>query len=354
MLINCPKCGFSQPKDRYCASCGVDMKNFKPIEPAVWKKVLANPFFHVSLIFVLVAVAVVFVRKQQQEDLKARVEYLKGGPVIVEKSNEASSPYNENEANSTDGSVSEANAASNVQLSASADAQSALAGQPTSETPLPQPAKSNSAAFAANSANPASTPESGKSKILHMTVQYAELDRTTLAAWMEEMRASGQLRQFDSVNTGPIAKISDKIKNAKGFKLLQKIERNLDLNNPNYEWFVGTHKGTDPDNEMGLFTSVTTQGDGKDGLTRGEVEIQRAFRDPKDPTKTMERVSFGGPFELTAGSAFLAVGLIPRKFVTDLDDDLNSDRFLSIFKSTAFRNRESEFTLLIEFDTPTK
>ena len=30
MLIRCPRCGFEQPKDRFCANCGVDTENFRP------------------------------------------------------------------------------------------------------------------------------------------------------------------------------------------------------------------------------------------------------------------------------------------------------------------------------------
>src|ERR1700678_3778964 len=29
-MIKCPKCGFEQPKDRFCAKCGIVMENFSP------------------------------------------------------------------------------------------------------------------------------------------------------------------------------------------------------------------------------------------------------------------------------------------------------------------------------------
>lgn len=43
MLVNCPRCGFSQPKDKYCAQCGVDMETYKPRRAPIFKRLLSNP-----------------------------------------------------------------------------------------------------------------------------------------------------------------------------------------------------------------------------------------------------------------------------------------------------------------------
>lgn len=50
MLINCPRCGFSQPKDQYCASCGVNIENFIPRKTSVVKKLISSTFFQVILV----------------------------------------------------------------------------------------------------------------------------------------------------------------------------------------------------------------------------------------------------------------------------------------------------------------
>ncbi len=46
MLINCPRCGFQQPKDKYCAQCGVDMETFKPASPPALKRFFETPSFN--------------------------------------------------------------------------------------------------------------------------------------------------------------------------------------------------------------------------------------------------------------------------------------------------------------------
>lgn len=53
MEVVCPKCHFVQPKDQYCARCGVDMQKYKPQSISVFKKLNLRT----SLLF-LIAMAV--------------------------------------------------------------------------------------------------------------------------------------------------------------------------------------------------------------------------------------------------------------------------------------------------------
>lgn len=42
-MMECPKCGFTQPEDRYCANCGVDIANFHAKPAPIVKRLLNNP-----------------------------------------------------------------------------------------------------------------------------------------------------------------------------------------------------------------------------------------------------------------------------------------------------------------------
>lgn len=53
MLINCPKCGFEQPKDDYCAKCGVHIPSFKVPEPSLPERASRSGAFYTFLIIVL-------------------------------------------------------------------------------------------------------------------------------------------------------------------------------------------------------------------------------------------------------------------------------------------------------------
>ncbi len=314
------------------------MDAYKPVQTPTWKKVVFNPFLHVAIIFGLVFATISYIRQRQKEELRARVEFLKGGPVLVERG-----------AQPTEGG------------SASADA-TANTGAPPPEVPpgseAPPPTTDSTAAASTQSAAPAEAAltrsamaptAAAKTAPNRAVVIYAEIDRRVLNTWVNEMRSSGQLKNFDSVAMGPLPQISQKMKNS-GVKILQQLELSL-ANQPSpFEWFAGTHRGQDPETEMGFFSSLIVN-ESKDGLIHGEIEVQRAFRDPADPAKTMERVSFGGAFEMPMGSGFVMRGLLPSKYGADLSDDNNSDPFMSVLKSRAFRNEETEFTLIIDFDT---
>lgn len=52
MNIQCPKCQFSQPKDQYCAQCGVDISRYIQKPSAKLKTLLINSSVPVSLIII--------------------------------------------------------------------------------------------------------------------------------------------------------------------------------------------------------------------------------------------------------------------------------------------------------------
>lgn len=49
MIIECPKCGFIQPKDRYCANCGIDVESFHAKPKPVIVRILNSPSLYVGL-----------------------------------------------------------------------------------------------------------------------------------------------------------------------------------------------------------------------------------------------------------------------------------------------------------------
>lgn len=60
-MMDCPRCGFNQPQDRYCASCGLDVEHFIAPRTPVWRKVLISPNTYVILSGVLIVFLVLFI-----------------------------------------------------------------------------------------------------------------------------------------------------------------------------------------------------------------------------------------------------------------------------------------------------
>ena len=71
MMQECPRCGFSQPKDRYCANCGLDIVHFHPAPEAAWKKVVANTAFQVSCVIGLISIMISTLYFKQTSDIQS-------------------------------------------------------------------------------------------------------------------------------------------------------------------------------------------------------------------------------------------------------------------------------------------
>lgn len=50
-MIDCPRCGFTQPPDRYCANCGIDMEHYKAPQKPLLTRLSSSPWFYIFLIF---------------------------------------------------------------------------------------------------------------------------------------------------------------------------------------------------------------------------------------------------------------------------------------------------------------
>ncbi len=79
-MMECPRCGFTQPKDRYCANCGLDTDNYTPKKESVGQRVKKNPMLYVVGGIILVAAVAIFLTKVNSNN---SIE----APAIVENPN---------------------------------------------------------------------------------------------------------------------------------------------------------------------------------------------------------------------------------------------------------------------------
>lgn len=317
------------------------MDVYRPSQPSGLQKFIFNPFLHVSIVFLLLAATVLFIRERRREELKARIEYLNAGPIVVERSESSATTTQSMESNEASTEAANANSAGGE---LAVPTNSASANGNTSGTPV-----AHNSAVTLDATQPAARNLGAKPALMRVLIVYAEVDRQTVNTWLAEMRAQSSFKSFDQVSTGVITNIGQKLRSS-GVKILQQVEQPIKSASSNHEWFVGTHRSQDMDNEMGFFSSLVVT-DQRDGLARGDIEVQRAFRDPSDPQKTMDRISYGGNFEMPVGSGFVMRGLLPSRYAMDIDEDLNPDSFLSILKSRKFLSEESEFIFILDFDS---
>lgn len=80
-MMECPRCGFSQPKDRYCASCGLDVDSYLAKPKPIWVRLLQNPNFHLSLIGFLIVGVITWIMYSRSGLVRHHVEKLLDVPL---------------------------------------------------------------------------------------------------------------------------------------------------------------------------------------------------------------------------------------------------------------------------------
>lgn len=341
MLINCPRCGFQQPKDKYCAQCGVDMESYRPAAPPLWKRVFGNPLIQLSVLVVVAAAVSVTLYQKGQQNLERRVSYLKSSVQIqsshntpsteasnLEETKEPTTPATEQasqlpDSDASDGSIT----ATKV----------TAAGAATSPSPTKEAATAGAGKEARNLA---------KVGAAHLTVYYAEVGRNTLGNIFSDSRGTGQFMNFNDYSAGILPNISRLLK-APQILVLHKEERSLD-GAKTLQWFYGIKDRRDPRVEIGLTTFFEINEMEGNNL-RGNIEIQRTWKEMGSSGFEIQRKSFPAIFEIGNDSGFFLSGVMPTQSNLENEQELTAIDVYKILRSPRFRDGNSEFVIFVEF-----
>lgn len=346
MLVNCPRCGFQQPQDKYCAQCGVDMENYRAPQPSIAKKIFGNPVLQVGGVLAVAAVVGLSVYQRHRTDLEDRVSYLKNGPQIARS---VSSPVGD------DAAAEEAPLAETPPADAAfaptagtLPSETAVAASTAAATPEgADPAKPIDAKAAADAKTKAAT--AGKPGETVVRVFFAEVSSPALDQVFEESAATGQYNRMGDFIAGIVPELGKKLSPSnRDIKTLYREQKTIEPGRP-LVFFQGVHPG-EPDAEVGLSYYIElTETDGN--VFRGNVEIIRSWREfaPGPGPATITKKTFPAVFELGRGSGFFMSGLLPRSPI-DNNDELLAVAPFSILRSNSFRQNASEAVLFIEFD----
>lgn len=67
-MMDCPRCGFSQPKDQFCANCGINMQAYEPAPKPVSQKLFSNPYLIGTLVTVILASMIWYLQSRSSGD----------------------------------------------------------------------------------------------------------------------------------------------------------------------------------------------------------------------------------------------------------------------------------------------
>jgi hypothetical protein len=83
-MMQCPRCGFDQPIDKYCASCGLDVEAYQARPKPMWYRLWNNPSFYGIIVGALLIFAAFYIFTNQRA-LGRHVGSLFKNPFLLSK-----------------------------------------------------------------------------------------------------------------------------------------------------------------------------------------------------------------------------------------------------------------------------
>lgn len=341
MLVDCPKCGFTQPEDQYCAKCGVDMQSYRPAPKALGSQLLTNPFFHITIIFILVFGGSIYImREQRKQEIARRVDYLKNGPVYAEST--SNTPAN------SDTSSDIASGAETFQAPVASDHIAAHAENSEGAAALESNPITAATATDTNAAAPREPAESvaetpGRAST-QLKVTYALVPRAALFRMAEAGRAQGgRYVDFGEFQMGSLRNISSFMN---GADVIESVQKKFLSSLGEQIWFSGEKTA---EGNLGVTTKMTLRGrEGQD--LQGDIELMRALHELPQPGSPIVQKGYGpAEFELQPGQGLYVILVLPR--VPQYDEGrFAPTKFLRIYRMSDFKQKQSEFVMFMEFD----
>lgn len=363
MLIDCPRCGFNQPKDTYCAQCGIDMLAYKAPEVSAGQRLLQNIFFQTVAILTIAGAGIGYFLSQRPahppEDVFQR--YSRPSQLISQPKSDATEVQIEMKqrsaapANSAAAPIAKSApspdpetfpavddpATTEISL-ASESSEVAITDNTNPEEPASSAAASNLAAQAAPAPTAGELPYRIRLFLVEIKADYLRLmiDEATRKNLFSRYPDSGFSAGISSSSSRVISPSNP------AAKIILSESKNLDLTTPISFPFTGPQVGP---LAVGIEISVSLHG--YDGTTfGGELRIQRQWRMSGDTSLPPERVSSPASFEITRENGFFVAGVIPRQSPTIMDQLLGKSPLLEVMRSEDFKSGRSDFVFLIEFD----
>lgn len=352
MMTECPRCGFAQPNDRYCANCGVDMDNYKP-KPTPWfKKLLNNMVFQILLAVWAVAAMVFFIFQNQQkqfnEDLKLAEQL--GQPEISEPAPKATSAatLNNVSTNVSTPKTSLNNTRSNKTAVDNEENNSELEKEYAEyDFDQPPPAKGQTE-------NDGSTLKSiSKSGLFEseetvraidspteIQVRFAEVSTqflNTLVSQGEVLTDTGRFRVFSLAHQGPLSTLTERDpgSNFLGGGQTQSINAaSIDFS------FVTIDEGDD----AGMTLQLKPKLENNQITVNIEGQLNLKYEDEgvSDPAPITGRYTFG------SGRILVVAGLLPHEALRPRLVEAFSNTPLSVMASSEFKANTSELVVFIK------
>lgn len=335
MLINCPRCGFSQPQDQYCARCGIDMQSYKPQTESSFFKIFKNPILHILILFLI---STYFGRKLlQSHDSQFARPTSPTQTTMAHRNTFVPNQQVENSqaTESTSKKVqTEAPATHDAETNQLADLKNQEITVPIKENTAAASRESNNLAHtsAAKVATAAEPTADITAPIFHVT--FLEMQNDTVNRWIADSSSLGLYQNVSDFSVGVLPDY--KKRSDLSFQVLKIFDKKIALGKTETE--LSGRLTEDGSQTMGLTTSIDYKSH-ENGTIHGSLMITRNHRQGRE--------SFPIDFELQKGAAFYIVGVLTKNHFQNERNFLTTPPF-QIYKSADFLTQKTEFVIVIE------
>lgn len=322
-MVECPRCGFIQPEDRYCANCGLDGMNYKPQPVPLYQRILNNTMVQLTAALLIVASLIFGLYKNQQDHVAQTMNQAEESQQNVQAS--GSSTVSARILPSRPKDISDPVPEEAIDA--------AETEEPESES-LDMPATEKS-----GSELPASTPTAASAapevevpigKTVAFTVSLVELSRDMLTG-LSQVKPVKQWAQTKAWL----------ITNFQGGQELSTFSQSLA---PGQTWNIEI-----PNKDRGLQIAVTPL----PGSTEAhlKIKVRTYFHWPSERAGESKgnEMTIEGPFDIPSQNHLIITGIIRRlKNLTLTEATLVQDTPLALMTSENFQNNQSDLALTIQ------
>lgn len=324
MLINCPKCGFSQPKDSYCAKCGVDMEHFRPPKAPLFRRMWNNPTAPVGLTLAMAIFSFWHIR--QHFKLSSPPDSSQPRTFVRNFERDRVSELSDGSAASDRFAGTEPGAELSADPPQSAAA-TTLAAERTTATVSSIEPQSEARAF-----NDASTAQELTAPVT-LRLSIIEVPKTLLASLLEAQEAAG-----------PQGLGSEELESLWAY-----VDSNADSALHSEELnFEGKSLKREASLADSLRLSASIQGRKpatESSKVLGKIEMNGTIPLMEQGQSTIKNENFEGSFEVSPNRVWLQKLVLPRGEPAEPHHLSGVHR---IYRSRSFQNQESEVTLILE------
>lgn len=312
-MQECPKCGFVQPKDKYCANCGLDIESYKPAPDPLLVRLKKSTAMQIGAVVVVVLgmTAAIFISQRDRI-----VEHLSGAAPTKKR------PMPVYELNQ-------------------------LPTQPTAAANRPEAITAPPQAAMAFSKTRAPTPPSADVKKVYkeMTISFFEVSKTAIMQLMAEgqlLNETAQTKSFLLNSANAIASIKNYDSEAREHG--ETRNENFDLTAPfnlDFTHISGKKAGENVGMSL-LFTATAMTESLWDFTMEANINLKN------ETGGTLLSSGVNGSYSMPPKSALILVGFLPHQKIANDDLWSFSNSPLQIYGSDKFINGLTEFVIVIQ------